>query len=290
MLLGFYMNRYFKILIIFLIIIIVIFVLYYFYSHLANQNHTSSDDSNNSDNSKNQTNTSIYIYRIINTYPHDKNAFTQGFVFENNTFYEGTGLYGQSSVRKVELKSGNILQIRNLSSRFFGEGLTVFENRIIQLTWKANTGFVYNKHTFEVINTFNYSTEGWGITHDGERLIMSDGTETLYFLDPESFEITDKIKVLNDSKPITKLNELEYINGEIYANVWQTNRIAVISPLTGEVTSWIELNGLLSKGDDNISAGVLNGIAYDEVNNRLFVTGKLWPKIFEIELIPKKEA
>lgn len=281
------MNTNFKILIIFIIIIIAICILYYLYSFSADQNHTASNDSNNSNNSKNQTKASIYTYKIINTYPHDKNAFTQGLVFENGTLFESTGLNGQSSVRKVELETGRIIQIRNLSSQFFGEGLCVIEDRIIQLTWKSNIGFVYDKHTFEQLNTFNYSTEGWGITHDGERLIMSDGTDTLYFLDPDTFVVIDKIKVLDDSKPVTKLNELEYINGEIYANVWQTDRIAVISPQTGNVSCWIELNGLISEEDNVSSSGVLNGIAYDKKNNRLFVTGKLWPKIFEIELIPK---
>jgi glutamine cyclotransferase len=288
MLSGCYMNSNLKILITFLIVIITLCILYYLYSNSASLFNTGSNDSNNSDNSKNQTNTPIYTFKIINTYPHDPEAFTQGLDFENGTLYEGTGLYGKSSLRKIDLETGKILQIRNLSSEFFGEGVSVFGNRIIQLTWKANIGFIYDKNTFDLLHEFNYSTEGWGVTHDGNRIIISDGTDTLYFLDPETYEVVDEIKVFDETGPVTRLNELEYIQGEIYANVWQTDRIAVISPQTGEVTRWIELDGLQSEEDNVGSAGVLNGIAYDEKNNRLIVTGKLWPKIFEIELFPKK--
>jgi glutamine cyclotransferase len=226
-----------------------------------------------------------YTYRIVNSFPHDPDAFTQGLIYENNTLYEGTGLKGKSSLRKVDLETGRIQQIRNLSSKYFGEGITIFENKIIQLTWKSKIGFVYDKDSFDLLQTFNYTTEGWGITHDGSRLIMSDGTDTIYFLDPESFNVTGKINVFNDTGPITKLNELEYIKGEIYANIWQTDRIAIISPKTGEVTGWIDLTGLLNEKEFSSGANVLNGIAYDPENDRLFVTGKLWPKLFEIELV-----
>ncbi|OQY21519.1 MAG: glutamine cyclotransferase [Anaerolineaceae bacterium 4572_32.1] len=228
----------------------------------------------------------IYGYKIINTYPHDRNAFTQGLIFQDGIFYEGTGLRGRSTLRKVELESGQILQIGALPDQLFGEGVTVFEDKIFQLTWQSNIGFVYDKNSFELLRTFNYPTEGWGITHDGKQLIMSDGTPTLHFWDPETLEEIGHIQVYDDDGPVTRLNELEYIHGEIYANVWQTDRIARIDPQTGQVTGWINLQGLLSQEDRSQPVDVLNGIAYDAENDRLFVTGKLWPKLFEIELIP----
>ena len=225
----------------------------------------------------------LYAYKVINTYPHENNAFTQGLVFEDGFLYEGTGLYGSSTLRKVELETGNILQIHELPSQFFGEGITIFENKIVQLTWQSKVGFVYDKDSFELKQEFNYKTEGWGITYDGKRLIMSDGTSTLHFLDPITFEKTGSLEVYKNNIPLTSLNELEYIKGEIYANVWKTNSIARIESQTGKVIGWIELTGLLSPEEP---VDVLNGIAYDKNNDRLFVTGKLWPKLFEIELIP----
>ena len=228
-------------------------------------------------------------YRIVNTYPHDPRAFTQGLVFADGVLYEGTGLRGQSSLRKVDLKTGNILRVRQLSAHFFGEGITIYGNRVIQLTWRAKVGFVYDRQTFQLLETFNYPTEGWGITHDGRSLIMSDGTSTLYFLDPQTFQEVDRLAVHTRDGPVSRLNELEYVQGEIYANVWKTDRIARISPQTGEVVGWIDLEGLLKPEDRNSRIDVLNGIAYDVENDRLFVTGKLWPKLFEIELVvPKK--
>jgi len=228
-------------------------------------------------------------YRIVNTYPHDPRAFTQGLVFADGILYEGTGLRGQSSLRKVDLKTGNILRVRQLSAHFFGEGITIYGNRVIQLTWRAKVGFVYDRQTFQLLETFNYPTEGWGITHDGRSLIMSDGTSTLYFLDPQTFQEVDRLAVHTRDGPVSRLNELEYVQGEIYANVWKTDRIARISPQTGEVVGWIDLEGLLKPEDRNSRIDVLNGIAYDVENDRLFVTGKLWPKLFEIELVvPKK--
>ena len=226
----------------------------------------------------------IYTYKVVNVYPHDRNAFTQGLVFENGVLYEGTGLRERSTLRRVELETGDILRIHELPAQFFGEGVTVFGNKIIQLTWKSRTGFVYDKNSFELLQEFNYPTEGWGITHDGKRLILSDGTSTLYFLDPETFKETGRIEVYDDAGPVTGLNELEYVQGEIYANVWKTDRIARIVPRTGQVVGWIELKGLLSPGDRYKPVDVLNGIAYDAKNGRLFVTGKLWPVLFEIEL------
>ncbi len=227
-----------------------------------------------------------YSYTVVNVYPHDRNAFTQGLVFENGFLYEGTGLIGQSSLRKVELETGTVLQIRELPAPYFGEGITIYGNRIIQLTWLSKVGFVYDKNSFELLQEFSYSTAGWGITHDGKRLIMSDGTSRLHFLDPFTFEEIGWIEVYDLDGPVTRLNELEYIHGEIYANVWQTNRIARISPLTGQVVGWIDLAGLLSPEGLLYPVDVLNGIAYNPIKNRLLVTGKLWPKLFEIELIP----
>ena len=230
----------------------------------------------------------VYTYKTVNVYHHDQNAFTQGLVFQDGVLYEGTGLRGRSTLRRVELETGNILQIRELPAQFFGEGITIYGNRIIQLTWQSNVGFVYDKDSFELLQEFNYPTEGWGITHDGMCLIMSDGTSILHFLDTETFQKTGGIEVCDANGPVTRLNELEYVHGEIYANVWQTDRIARIAPHTGQVIGWIELEGLLSSEDRSKPVDVLNGIAYDAKYDRLFVTGKLWPKLFEIELISQK--
>jgi len=230
--------------------------------------------------------TPIYSYEIINTYPHDRAAFTQGLVFAEGGFlYEGTGLYGQSSLRQVELNTGTVAKIHRLPDTCFGEGITLWKDKLIQLTWQEHVGFVYAKDSFRLVKTFTYPTEGWGLTHDGKRLILSDGTSTLYFLDPESFQEIGRLEVRDQGVPVTWLNELEYINGEIYANVWQTDYVAVISPETGQVLRWVDLAGLLSAGDRSQPVDVLNGIAYDAQGDRLFVTGKLWPKLFEIQLV-----
>jgi glutamine cyclotransferase len=228
----------------------------------------------------------IFTYQIVNAYPHDRSAFTQGLVFESGVLYEGTGRQGYSTLRRVDLESGDVLQIRKLPDQVWGEGITIFGERIIQLTWQSGVGFVYDKNSFELLEEFHYPTEGWGITHDGERLIMSDGTSTLRFLDPETFEEIGRIEVRDKDGPVTRLNELEYVQGEIYANVWKTDHIARIAPDTGEVIGWIELAGLLSPEDRAEPVDVLNGIAYDAENDRLFVTGKLWPRLFEIETKP----
>ena len=229
----------------------------------------------------------VYTYRVVASYPHDEFAFTQGLVFEDGILYEGTGLYGLSSLRRVELETGNISQIRWLPPEYFGEGITVWGDEIIQLTWQSNIGFVYDRDSQALLREFNYPTEGWGITHDGRRLIMSDGTSTLHFLDPETFQEVGRVQVTDDRGPVTRLNELEYVDGEVYANVWKTDRIARIDPETGRVTFWIDLTGLLSTAGETQWADVLNGIAYDVENDRLFVTGKLWPRLFEIELVPQ---
>lgn len=227
----------------------------------------------------------IYTYKVINVYPHDRNAFTQGLIFEDGVFIEGTGLYGRSSLRRVSINTGEVLKYHELPPHLFGEGITIYDNKIIQLTWRSNVGFVYDKNSFELLREFNYPTEGWGVTYDGKHLIMSDGSANLYFLHPETFEEQNRIQVHGNNGAVKRLNELEYVDGEIYANVFQTNRIARINPKTGNVVGWIDLTGILGIEDRRGPVDVLNGIAHDAENNRLFVTGKLWPKLFEIELI-----
>lgn len=228
----------------------------------------------------------VYTYRIISVYPHDPAAFTQGLVYEYGVLYEGTGLRGRASLRRVALESGEVLQFRALPARYFGEGITIWDDRIIQLTWRAGQGFVYDKESFELLDTFQYPTEGWGITHDGTKLIMSDGTATLHFWDPETFEEIGQVEVRDDEGPVMRLNELEYVQGRVYANIWQTDRVAIIDPQTGRVSGWINLAGLLTPEDRTLPVDVLNGIACYARGNRLWVTGKLWPKLFEIELVP----
>lgn len=223
-----------------------------------------------------------YAFRIINTYPHDPGAFTQGLVYEDGYLYESTGLRGQSTLRRVDLTSGEVIQSLALDPEFFGEGITLLDNRIIQLTLTAGIGIVYDQQSFSKLAEFSYAPEGWGLTHDGHQLILSDGSAELRFLDPESFHVISRVTVTDGDLPVQWLNELEYVEGEIYANVWQTDLIARISLDTGEVLGWIDLAGL--RGDEPW-AGVLNGIAYDSEGRRLFVTGKNWPELFEIELV-----
>ncbi len=231
---------------------------------------------------------STYTYKVVNTYPHDRGAFTQGLVYEDGVLYEGTGRNGYSELRKVELQTGKVLQRYELSEEFFGEGISIYGDKIIQLTYLSNVGFVYKKETFELLREFNYPTAGWGITNDGKHLIMSDGTQKLYFLDTETFQQVRYIKVYDRGVSVWGLNELEYVKGQIYANVWPTERIARISPKTGQVIGWIDLRGLLTEQDYVMQVDVLNGIAYDSEKDRLFVTGKLWPKLFEIKLFQAK--
>jgi glutaminyl-peptide cyclotransferase len=222
-------------------------------------------------------------YRIVRTYPHDPGAFTQGLQYVDGFLYEGTGMTGRSSIRKVDLETGKVLQQRDLARAYFGEGITLWQSQIIQLTWQSNVAFVYDKATFAPQRTFSYKGEGWGITHDGVNLIMSDGTDELRVLDPQTFAEKRRIKVTAVGTPLRHLNELEYVKGEILANVWTTDSIARIAPDSGRVVGYIDLRGLLSRAEA-ANVDVLNGIAYDAPNDRLFVTGKLWPKLFEIRI------
>jgi glutaminyl-peptide cyclotransferase len=224
-------------------------------------------------------------FQVVNTYPHDRSAFTEGLIYEDGWLYEGTGLNGQSDLRKVKLETGEVVQTRAISDTYFGEGITIFGDKIFQLTYRSQVGFVYDKASFEQIGEFHYPTEGWGLTHDGAQLIMSDGTATLHFLDPQTLQEIGTIDVYDNNGPVVKINELEYINGEVYANIWQTDLIARISPQTGQVLGWIDLTGLLAPEDRQTPVDVLNGIAYDAAGDRLFVTGKWWPKLFQIKLI-----
>jgi len=237
---------------------------------------------------KNVDNSKVWTYQIVNTFPHGREAFTQGLVFENGILYEGTGIPGRSELRKVELQTGNVLQKYKLPDKFFGEGITIYKDRIIQLTYQSNVGFVYDKDSFELVREFSYPTEGWGITHDGTHLIMSDGTPMLYFLNSETYTQTNRMMVFEEDQPVLGLNELEYVNGEIYANVWPTERIVRIVPETGKVIGWIDMKGLLTPQERGEEIDVFNGIALNPINDHLFVTGKFWPKLFEIKLIPRK--
>lgn len=223
-------------------------------------------------------------YRVVHVYPHDPEAFTQGLVYLDGFLYEGTGLNGRSSIRKVRLENGEVLQIQKLDPQYFGEGIAIVGNSLFGLTWQAEIGFVYDRQTFQRTGTFSYRGEGWGLTQDGRRLIMSDGSSYLRFIDPATRKELSRIQVRDGGKPVERLNELEYVKGEVLANVWQTERLARISPKTGQVLGWVDLSGLLSAREAQ-SVDVLNGIAYDAQHDRLFVTGKLWPKLFEIKIV-----
>jgi glutaminyl-peptide cyclotransferase len=225
----------------------------------------------------------IYTYTIVKAYPHDRDAFTQGLQFAEGVIYEGTGLNGRSSIRRVNLESGQVLQKRDLPEQYFGEGITLWKSELVQLTYQSGIGFVYDRQTFAPKRTFKYSGEGWGLTHDGVELIMSDGTDTLRFLDPATLAERRRLKVTSVGTPVRELNELEYVKGEIFANVWNTDAVARIDPKSGRVVGWIDLSGLLSPRERE-TTDVLNGIAYDAAGDRLFVTGKLWPRLFEIRL------
>jgi glutamine cyclotransferase len=223
-------------------------------------------------------------YRVINSYPHDRNAFTQGLFYFNGRLYEGTGQETGSSLREVELKTGKVIRQLNLEPQLFGEGITLYNDRIFQVTWKSKVGFVYDRATFNLINRVYYQTEGWGLTTIKNQIVMSDGTNVLYFIDPEMFTVISRLEVYDNEKKADELNELEYINGEIWANIWMSDLIARIDPASGKVISYIDLHGILNDHETDTSVNVLNGIAYDEEGNRIFITGKNWPKLFEIKL------
>jgi glutaminyl-peptide cyclotransferase len=227
--------------------------------------------------------TPVSTYRVVHVYPHDPQAFTQGLVYRDGILYEGTGLNGRSSIRKVKLENGEVLQIQKVDQQYFGEGIAVVNDTIYELTWQSGIGFLYDRDSLRRKGTFTYKGEGWGLTYDGQRLIMSDGSAFLRFLDPATQKEVSRIEVKDGTAPIVNLNELEFVKGEVFANIWRTERIARISPKTGRVTGWIDLSGLLTPREAQ-DADVLNGIAYDAAGDRLFVTGKLWPKLFEIKI------
>lgn len=232
--------------------------------------------------------TPVYACRLVKAYPHDPLAFTQGLVFYGGYLYESTGLYGRSSLRKVNLATGRVLKIRRLPGKYFGEGITLWKDRIVLLTWQSHKGFIYDRETFRQTGQFTYGTEGWGMTFDGAHFIMSDGTPVLQFLEPGSFKVVKRMTVHESGRPVTHLNELEVVKGEVFANIWETNYIARISPDSGKVTGWIDLGSLYAELGDAGQAGVPNGIAYDPDRDRLFVTGKNWPKLFEVRLVRQK--
>ena len=228
-----------------------------------------------------------YTFEVVRQFPHDPTAFTQGITYHDGFFYEGTGRTGQSSLRQVKPETGQIVRKVDLAPDLFGEGITVLENKVIQLTWLSHLGFVYDLHDFRQLRTFQYAGEGWGLTTDRHDLFMSDGSSEIRVLDANTFAEKRRIKVRDGGKQVDQLNELEFVEGEIYANIWHSDRIARISPQTGKVVGWIDLTGLLGSFYQRQAEEVLNGIAYDREGKRLFVTGKLWPKIFEIRVIPK---
>jgi glutaminyl-peptide cyclotransferase len=256
--------------------IILICLLFVFYSRNYASEHAGDGNTNQ---------IPVYKPKVYRSYPHDSNAFTEGLFYADGFLYESTGLYGQSTLRKVKLQSGAAVQKINLSSEYFGEGIASYDDKIVQLTWRSNKGFVYRKNNFKLIREFTYPTEGWGITYDGKNLIMSDGTNVLHYLDPKDFSQVKEIRVMADGKPVTQLNELEFINGKIYANVWQTDKIAIIQS-NGEVVGWIDLGEILSSGDCPRQIDVLNGIAFNSRNNKMYITGKNWCKLFELEIVP----
>ena len=226
-----------------------------------------------------------YSYKVIKTFPHDPDAYTQGLIYVNGFLYEGTGQRGESNLRKVELESGKVLQSVNLEQKHFGEGIALLNDKIYQLTWTSQVGFVYDFASFKQIRTFTYNTQGWGLTTNGKELIMSDGSNIIRYMDPESFTETKHIEVFDNKGAVDQLNELELINGDLYANVYQTDRIVIIDPETGVVKGDIDFKGLLKDSDRTNNVDVLNGIAWDEGGKRLFVTGKLWPKLYQVELV-----
>ena len=230
----------------------------------------------------------VLTYEVVASWPHDRGAFTQGLIWRDGTIYESTGLYGNSSLREVAPETGEVRRRVDVSSQYFAEGLTELDGKLYQLTWQHEKGFVYDFETFALLGEFTYTGEGWGLTTDGHSLIMSDGTDRIRYLNPETFEVERSIRVRRDGVPIVRLNELEYIDGYIYANIWLTDYIARIDPYTGRVTAWVDMTGLLPPGSGSVD--VLNGIAYDAEGDRILVTGKLWPRIFEVRFVPERQV
>ena len=229
----------------------------------------------------------VYGYEVVNTFPHDPAAFTQGIIFHDGALIESTGLEGRSTLRRVELQTGKVLQKVDVPPFFFAEGMTLFNGKIYQLTWKGEKGFIYDPQTFKKTGEFTYTGEGWGLTHDADSLILSDGSNQIRFIDPNTYKVKRTINVLDRGRPLEEINELEYVRGEIFANIWHDDRIVRIDPQTGRINGWVDMTNLLKPGDVTNEEAVLNGIAYDEQGDRLFVTGKLWPKLFEIKLKQK---
>jgi glutamine cyclotransferase len=246
------------------------------------------NQSTNTASSAASTPTPYYTYEIVNTFPHDHGAFTQGLLYLDGALYESTGLNGRSSLRKVDLQTGTVLKELDVPHEYFAEGLAALNGKLYQLTWQNQKGFIYNLETFDQEGEFTYSGEGWGLTTDGQSLIMSDGTAQIRFLDPTTFHVKRTINVQDHGRPIIHLNELEYVKGEIFANIWTTEFVARIDPATGNVLGAIDFHGLLSL-EERRDTDVLNGIAYDAAGDRLFITGKLWPRLFEIRLKPKAQ-
>ena len=225
-----------------------------------------------------------YTFTVVNEYPHDPEAFTQGLIYRDGHLFESTGLNGRSSLRQVRLNTGEVVRRIDVDARHFAEGLVDWNSRLIQLTWQSNVGFVYALDTFALQQTFPYAGEGWGLTRDDRRLIMSDGSATLRFLDPDTLSETGRLAVTERGLPINNLNELEMVRGEIFANVWQTDEVVVIAPATGHVTARINFAGLRTRLDQTRPIDVFNGLAWDDAGGRLFVTGKLWPRLFEVRI------
>jgi glutamine cyclotransferase len=229
----------------------------------------------------------VYGFQVVNSWPHDTAAFTQGLIFHEGTFIESTGQYGESTLRRVEPQTGKVLKRVEVPPQYFAEGVTLFRGKLYQLTWEHQRGFIYDPQSLQKLGEFRYDGQGWGLTNDDESLILSDGTNQLRFIDPETFEVRRTISVVFRGSPLRDLNELEYVKGEIYANIWHTDKIVRLDPQSGKILGWIDLAGLLPPSKRRDEEAVLNGIAYDEAADRLFVTGKLWPTIFEIRVKSK---
>jgi len=230
----------------------------------------------------------VYTYEVVNAWPHDPEAFTEGLIYLKGILLESTGLKGHSTLRKVDLQTGRVLQQVPLAAQYFGEGMTVLGDKIYQLTWQNQTGFVYDLDGMSLEREFAFTGEGWGLTTDGRSLIMSDGTNRIRFIDPVTFKVTRTIGVFNHGAPLNSLNELEYVKGELFANIWQTQSVVRIDPATGKILGMVDFSGLPLPADFDRITNVLNGIAYDAAGDRLFVTGKNWPKLFEVRLKPRE--